>query len=719
MSKKNKKKQKKGIIKLREEEPKTPFYVWIVSILFTFFFFYYYFGNNINRINLEYFFSVFDISEYIPNNITEFLKYNLKNLFLGVYVFVSICLLGVFIVSFLPLEVLLWEELLIYSSVIGFASVILFSMFTGFLGFIYKEVYIIFSMLSVFSGLYVVFVRKKFSALSTLFKKDILEFKFYFFIIFYFIFLNLIQALSPEIFYDSLIYHLAVPNYWIIKGKITDLAHNMYSKLTLNHSLIYMYSMLLGNDITPKMLSFFTSIVSLTGIVYLFRKYFEPKTTVIAGVIFYSVFHFTQVSNYTSTDGFLTLFIMCYFYFMIKLIETDFLIYAVIAGILAGISLGIKYSSVFMVMAPFLIYIYRNKNRPGNILKVAMILFASGFLFIMPWLIKNYILYSNPVFPLLTSLFNKNLDSTDIENIKKFISEVKQFNSFNIKQWILHPFLISSGRIINSEFFTPIFLLIMPLGIFNRKRKEIITYLWIFFIISWLSWSFTSNVIRYLMPAYFAASLITAYYISEAFDKNFRKYLSLIFIFTVFLSLYHFTISFYLEGRWKVVFNKISYDEWLSHPRPRYTWPSYPVIKYINQNLDKNSKILFFGDAKTFYIKRNFDSSSVFDKNILIEITKHSRNGDEIYKKLKEMGFTHILFNYAEAKRYQDNYKVFSWNDRDLNIFNDFFNMHLEEIEVFDEKMNNYLLNKVILYRIVDNSKTKKTNYITLLFKEN
>src|SRR6185369_12893799 len=46
--------------------------------------------------------------------------------------------------------------------------------------------------------------------------------------LFYWLF-SLFQNLAPETFYDSMVYHLAVPTYWLFQHGLTDFPSNFFS----------------------------------------------------------------------------------------------------------------------------------------------------------------------------------------------------------------------------------------------------------------------------------------------------------------------------------------------------------------------------------------------------------------------------------------------------------------------------------------------------------
>ena len=75
-------------------------------------------------------------------------------------------------------------------------------------------------------------------------------------------------------------------------------------------------------------------------------------------------------------------------------------------------------------------------------------------------------------------------------------------------------------------------------------------------------------------------------------------------------------------------------------------------------------------------MKKDFIVSSVFDKTPAVEYAKASRDGEEMYARMKADGLTHLLLNVAEAVKLGKGYRMFYFDDRSLAVFNQFWAAH-------------------------------------------
>jgi len=664
--------------------------------------------------DLELFFELINPFNYFSSNISKTLLYNTKEILKLVLFFISILGLGeVFnIIIFKKIEVNELEKFIL-SYAFGLSFILLFTIITGFFGFINKSLYRGFACMGFLSFFYSLITKK------IRFKEAIKEIKksnkiiLITFLIFSII--NLIQALGPEIFYDTYVYHLGVPSYWSVNDRLIDCPYNIYSKLSLNHSVIYLFAMKVFGNQSPILINFLTSIFCFLSISWLFQKEFGSKISMLGGIIFYTIFH-VLVSSQSATSDIMAEFpSIIAFYFALRYIDLNSNLFILITGVFSGFAFGVKYNTAFLIISYLIILMYKsykdNKNLFG-IIKVIGI-FSIGFsIFSAPWLIKNWIKYSNPLFPFLFKILNKNLSEIDVSKISAFMIEVRQYAKFNFIEWLKNPFLISTGKIINSEFFSFIFIIILPLGIFFKARNRKIRYLWFSFIFSWLFWSLSSTNIRHMFSSFFLISLLSSYYLNLTYGfLNFV--LKFLLGFSIILTLNWIMSSFKFEERYKPVLGIEDRDEWLSYSHPRYPDPSYSLIKYINENLDDKSKVLFLSEPKVYYIDKKFESSSVFDRNPLVDAVMESNNGDEVYEKLKKIGFTHILANIYEIVRVNKDYNIFYWGEKDLGKFNDFFNKHMKIEKDFEKIRDNKVTEKSVLYKIVENKKNIEPNLIS------
>lgn len=98
-------------------------------------------------------------------------------------------------------------------------------------------------------------------------------------VIFLFILLEFILALTPPVARDVLIHHLAVPKLWLIHGGFYEIPWAGFSYYPMNLSLLYLVPLYFGNDILPNLIHLSFGV----GTALLLYGYLNKKSGPIGG----------------------------------------------------------------------------------------------------------------------------------------------------------------------------------------------------------------------------------------------------------------------------------------------------------------------------------------------------------------------------------------------------------------------------------------------------
>ncbi|MCX5785184.1 MAG: hypothetical protein NTX59_05810 [Elusimicrobia bacterium] len=561
-------------------------------------------------------------------------------------------------------------------------------------------------------------------------------------ILFFAMAINLLGALAPEIFYDSLIYHLAVPNFYAIQHKITLMPYNAFSNLPLTHGMLYLSALLIKGVSLAKLVNYSALTLTAAAAVGIGVRYFSWRPGLWAALIFYTVFH-TMVSAWSAGTEILLTFFSILAIYSVMVHNTTVNNARIgensgaplpsepagpqaeqaphffqtgqsagraagkrwlwLAAVFSGLSMGVKYTGLFTAFGVMLVYAFNERKNISAAVKDLAIFTLIASLFIGPWLVKNYAYTGNPVYPAMTDVF-KSDSYTDPAKLKKFLGESRQMGKFKITEWAAAPWNATMGKTANSEYFTPLFIFLLPLCfLLAAPAGAPLLSLWLFFLAVWLTWSGSSTMVRFLMPAYPAAGLIISAYLFSGTHRALKAALKAVVLLLCLTGLYWSTLVFYSQGRWKPVFGQVTKDDYLSHTQPTYPYSHYAGIKYINEKLPPDSKTLIVGDGRSLYLEKNFMISTAFDKTPLVEYAMASGSGAELYARMKAEGLTHILLNVAEGVRLARDYGMFYFDARTLAVFNDFWAAHVKEVYSYDEVQGGRPINKIEVYELVDN----------------
>ena len=616
---------------------------------------------------------------------------------------VGLLLIVIVVAYFLGKKSLKWLKIdfgflleeIVFSVGLGFGVLAYMTLFLGLLGLLYTSVaYSFVIVIFIFAIIKTLKSRKgakKSNAPVPLRARFSFEYFPIWIILGTFVIVNFIMSFTPEIFYDSLVCYLGAPNYYVIKHRILEMPYRTGSYYPFNIPMLYTLALLLKQEGLPKLLHFFSGILCLGALVSFSKRYFDYRVGVIACAIFYSIPILAMNSWVTGNDIALSYFFILSIYALINYfsLETSSINngrgfkWFILSAIFSGIAMGSKYTGVFTLFGIVgLIFCYEYfemKKKFPKVTKQILIFVVIVIAIMSPWLIKNIIYTGNPIYPVLYKWFGgRNL----IVHSDSIIMP-KGLQSLKLKEFFISPWTLTMKGQDSLRFIGPMFLLFTPFVFFIKKKRSIINYLILFFVFSYILWGRGTFKYRYLLPAFSILSIVTAYGLVTLYEKI-PKYLGKLIpiVFAIFMGTNLYSVLMIMHfsyNPFNVLTGLETRDHYLSLTRPGYPYPSYKAYKYINENLPADAKVMIIGDSKIHYIKRDFISNNVHNLTPVVEWTKVSKNGDELYKKIKEEKITHILINTFEATR-TISYGYLNWNEEEIKIFDRFWQKYVEEI---------------------------------------
>jgi hypothetical protein len=507
--------------------------------------------------------------------------------------------------------------------------------------------------------------------------------------------------MSPEIFYDALIYHLAVPNYYVIEHGVTEMPYNAFSNLPLTHGMIYMAALSLGGAPLAKLVNYSAYALTAAAAFAFGARFLSRRAGLWGALIFAAVFHSLVAAWSSGTEMPLALFTALALHSVVARGVSGEKRWFVLAGVFCGLSMGVKYTGLFTAAACGAAFLYYSRaDLKGAVRELAWFSLAASF-FIVPWLVKNWMHTANPFHPMLNGLFPPNEGSAP-EKLKMFVQESRQMGAFSLKEWFTAPWRETMGQVGNSELFSPLFLAFLPmLFLLAPAAGPAQAGLWIFFLALWLTWSVSSTMVRFLIPAYPAAGLLIGWTLFSRGHEGLKTAMKAAVLGVCLTGLYWTALVFHGQGRWQPLVGKVTADEYLSRTRPTYPASHYSGIKYVNENLPPSSRTLVVGDGRTLYFKRRFMAGTAFDKNPLVEFARASADGTALYSRLRAEGITHLLVNAAEGARLQREYGLFDFDARSLAVFREFWAAHAREVFAYEETRDGRPANRVSVVELV------------------
>lgn len=525
----------------------------------------------------------------------------------------------------------------------------------------------------------------------------------------------IILSYVPPVSRDALTHHLAVPKLYLKHGSIYEIPELECSYSPMNLDLLYLIPLYFGNDIIPKFIHFSFALLTAWLIFSYLKKRIDTCYALFGVLLFLSLPVIIKLSITVYVDLGLIYFSTASILYLLKWIEKNFDIkYLIYSAIFCGLALGTKYNGLVLLFlltlfVPF-IYLRFFKNKTASQSKA--ICYSAVFMIISlivfsPWMIKNYIWTSNPIYPLYDNLINHGKEvsnkkiashssdstrSTSINNsnkakgnwgpfaIRKLVYGEKWWETAAIPVRVFFQGKDNNPKLFDGRLNPYLFLLTFIAFInFRKQSNELRTEQKIFltFALLFLLYAFvqTDMRIRYIAPiipplvilSVFGLNEITTV-INKKYSENTRALLKgSIFAFVVFLvsfNIFYIISQFRIVQPMSYISGRVGRDEYIEKYRPEYA-----AINYANHNVSVNARILclFLGN-RGYY----FDREIAFTFDLVPKVVLQEGSSDKILFDLERRRITHILVRYDFYNKWlQDNY-----NNREKEVINKFFKKH-------------------------------------------
>lgn len=467
------------------------------------------------------------------------------------------------------------------------------------------------------------------------------------------ILLSLSNLLAPEMSWDAITYQLILPKFYLMKHgfyPVTGIVPAHYPSLG---QMIFSWGLLWNDDSLARSFGFLAHLGTALALVSIGSRLLTPKIGWTAG-IFYWVFPYL---NIFSTRGYVDLFVGFYSvlglgYLMVfkksgNNIENNS--WGMLAVTALGFIWAIKYNAVSFWLAGILLFHVAAKGYKTN-LPTAVWLWGTPLFFFGPWALKSLVYTSNPIYPHLSGLFH-TFDWTAFDAktsaIKFHVEGLEGLAKLPSMVWKI-VFENYAGAPNEEVSLVPLVLLPVLLTLLVFKWREL-RWKWPFLVaigIPFFFWLITTHQLRLISGTIALASIPLAVAYQWAVNRRapFERILNVLMggvfwvcTFYLFQGLANqptpFACSLGFQTR----------DEFLSRVLRPEGYVS--VANTLNQTLPSDARVLIIGQQNGYYLDRISSYDFDYTYPVLKKWSEKSSSPEELYRKFKENGFTHILYN--------------------------------------------------------------------------
>ncbi|HLX62304.1 MAG TPA: hypothetical protein VKX17_13580 [Planctomycetota bacterium] len=514
--------------------------------------------------------------------------------------------------------------------------------------------------------------------------------------------LPLIWNLPRE--YDTLEYHLAAPAEYLSTGSVHFLSENIYATMPENGEMLYLLPMLLAGgkfDGLPgaHTILFAAWLLAMGGVYALARRLERSLATpseradsiapLGAALLFTLVPMGSQLVADFYVEPFQALFHVCALLcacvflseFKIAQLFKAHAInsansWALCVGIFAGLACGTKYLALLFTLLPMAVFLPGCCALGGSIrgaIGAAVRLVLPALIVFAPWAIRNALAAGDPIFP-LGAVLKRRLagasgipDKLDHYEAAHRAGEIS-WASFRETLHSLMPGLRSRAigdekRLARQLYFLQddikfgpqlCFFSLPGLAAIANEETALVAFVFLTDMAFWFFFSLHNE--RFIFPHLTALAALCGLGLSRVWRVlPLRKAAMILCCLALLLFAPLQTLWVWaLSSREGVAGadTKTAAEAQFASPLPAY------IAAQVVSQLPDNSRVLFVGEAQTFYCERTPAYSVVFNTSPLEEALHKTQSADEAVAYLRERGITHIYLNYSEWLRLDTSYAL-------------------------------------------------------------
>lgn len=494
----------------------------------------------------------------------------------------------------------------------------------------------------------------------------------------------IVLASVPPVSRDALTHHLAVPKLWVEQGgfrEIPEIAFSYYPQLI---DLLYTVPIILGHDIAAKYIHFTFALLTALIIFLFVRRRLGPAWGALSGLLFLTVPLIMKLSVTVYVDLGLIFFTTgALFAGVVWLEDQAKFKWLIVAAVCSGLALSTKYNAIvsFLVLSLLVPFFFLNgsENKDAeqlNTVKFGVLFVSISMLVFSPWLIRNYALTGNPMYPLMQNLFAAEAQSelkppqSAEQHARLVIDEMtrnqpkplgplltrKLVYEESLGYTMLIPLRIFyEGKDDDPKYFdgrlNPM-LLVLPLvllliagreGFRHRETAFFAGYAGLVILLTFMTTDMRVRWIATVVPPLVVLATYGLYVINGWFLKSSRSPAMANAVTGVLVAVYLLPNLLYAQNLYQkidpmpYVAGKQSYRDYVQTYRPEFA-----AIDHANRVVPAGSKVLglYLGNRRYY-----FSVDAIVVNAVFTSIAENSGSGKDIAEQLTRFGYSHLVIH--------------------------------------------------------------------------
>jgi len=464
-----------------------------------------------------------------------------------------------------------------------------------------------------------------------------------------------IWALSPTIRFDSIVYHLAAPETYVENRGIIEVTEPMVFYMSHYGEMLFTLALIAAGQPLPGLVHLLSGLLTI-GLTFLIaRRLGYPRIGWIAALLL-ATMPILYDAGTVHNDFFVAMFSLASLYAILGWWQERRLGWLLIAGILAGLSVGVKVNAAVPALTGGLAIlaglVHRREAWKRSLL--ALVGYAAPVVLLyVPWAVVNFIWTNNPFYPFFCSLFacpNAGADSNVLP--AGFILQAL------VSRFLLLPWNVTMyGEQYYIENFggaaAGVFLLSLPWLLAFKKPDQNLLKIWkglaLFSVLTFLFFVPFAQRTRYVLPAVPILCILAAINITVLWDqvKQAQKRSLLLIACVLVCGLYFLsTRMVFTSSGWQIS-ERYPYKVAMGFESPEAflsrTMAAYDALQFLSGEGNGNHKVAAFGTESRIYTTAEIHT--VYNSFEIQNILDRSPDLETLAEQFKQAGYNYILYD--------------------------------------------------------------------------
>ncbi len=212
---------------------------------------------------------------------------------------------------------------------------------------------------------------------------------------------NLLIALAPPVKFDSLVYHLLLPNAYLLEGRVAYFPWIVMTGMPQNAEMLYTLAIVWGGNTAATALGWLFGVLTLVGLMAYLQNKFNYLTAWVCAAVLLSGYTTTLVMAWGYVDWLVMLAGLCALVCMDEWRVNGNWRMLGWGGVFTGLAVGSKYTSFVLGIAGIAALSWHAWKEQRSWLRGIIWYGLPAVLASFAWFLKNLITTGNPLYPFL------------------------------------------------------------------------------------------------------------------------------------------------------------------------------------------------------------------------------------------------------------------------------------------------------------------------------